>query len=152
MRERVEDEDLADGAARREAEYVPADGGVCGCEGEGVGELAVTRGGEAEPGAEGCAGDVGGDEEVADGEGGAHDVLRAHHLWAGEAFECAEDLVLHGVREAVEEEIYAEEEEADGLGGVGAEALFRGFLCGGGVVQGEDGNAEGDAADDEVFV
>ena len=113
MRQRMEDEDLTDSTACREREHIPSNGGICGHEAERFFELAAVLGAEAEEGAEGRAGDEGGEEEERDGENGGDDVLRAHHLGSREAFECAEDVVLDCVGEAVEEKVDTEEEKSE---------------------------------------
>lgn len=59
-------------------------------------------------------GEEGGEQEVEGCEGGGEKVLGDHHLGAGIGTVGSEDVVLGAIREAVEEEIDAEEEEAPG--------------------------------------
>lgn len=109
----MEDEDLSCRTTGCETQHIPANGGVCGDEGEGVREFAAAGSGEADPGAEGRAGEVRREHKVGHCEGGGHDILSAHHLRSREALESAENLVLDGVREAIEEQVDAEEEKTN---------------------------------------
>ena len=155
LRQRHVDEDLAHGATRREAQHVGEHGRVGGQEGQRVAQLAGRGGRDVERGEEGGR-EQRQDEQVGGCEGGGEDVLRGHHLRAGVGPVGGEDVVLRRVREAVEQEVDGEEEQAPcvvafrrrrGGGGGGV------FFCGGGrVPEREDRHARRHQRDDDVLV
>lgn len=126
------DENLAEGATEREAQDVTEDLGVGPHEVHCLGQFGI----------------VGVEEEVSNRQERAGCIECTHHLRTLEVLVLDEDVVLHGVGEAVKEEVHAQKHQAPGGGGLGALA----FLAGGGVVEGEDGDAGGDGGDDGVLV
>lgn len=140
MRQRVKNEDLSDCAACSKGEHVETYSGVGFDECESIAKFACRVWRKADRGGEGCGGEVGRQEEVCCCEEGAHYVLGAHHLRACKSLEAGEDLVLDSIREAVEEQVYCEQGEAEEfvcVAGVGR-SVFGAFLGGGRVVDCED--------------
>lgn len=118
---------------------------------ERLAQLArVARDVHAQPFADAGVHQVGAQHQVGGGDGGAHDVVRAHHLGSAVRPEGGEDVVLDTVCQAVEEQVDAEEQHPPGhvalvLGrGVLLALLAR--------VQREDGHAGGHGCHHEVLV
>lgn len=141
---------MADGAAGCEAQHVAGDGGVAAEEGECGGEFVCFCSGEE--GWEERLWDERGQEEVARHEERAEEVENDHHLGTGGlsiAVWRGEDVVLHGVGQAVEEEVDGEERQAvDTDGGL---RLTGGFAGLGRVVKREEGDAARHGEDDQVL-
>lgn len=109
--ERVEDEQLADGAACCETEDILERLGVARKERNGGRELRLGGGwnGKGKDSMENACGRyVRHDNQIKGCQYGGKDVLRNHHLRPGEArvdLWRREDVVLRGVRETIQEEI-----------------------------------------------
>lgn len=148
-RAKLTDKDLADGPARGEPQHVGPDAGVPGHEAERGLELARGPGDvHAEVLADARVDEPGAEDEVGGRDGGAHEVVGAHHLRARVGLEGAEDVVLGAVGEAVEQEVDAEEQQAPAAISAATRTALPGFTR----VQREDGDAGRDGGHDQVLV
>lgn len=153
MGEILTDKDLPDGAAEAEAQDVPPGARVARQEAQGGVQLAAAAGDvcHAEPLAQGGADEVGAEQQVGAGQGGAHHVVGAHHLRAAVGPELGDDVVLGAVGEPVEEQVDAEQQHAPGR----LPAVRRGLaalVLLAPRVQREDGHARRHGRDDEVLL
>ncbi|KAL9036366.1 MAG: hypothetical protein Q9214_006165, partial [Letrouitia sp. 1 TL-2023] len=149
VRQRVVDEDLANGAAGCETKGVPGDGGVRADKGDGGFELIGAGRGNTEDRKKRGVGKERGDEKIQRCEQSREDVLRDHHLRARVRAKGGEDVVLSAVRQAIEEEVNEQEKETPY--GVIFDRTGRGRFFGR-LVQRKDGHAGCNERDDEILV
>lgn len=145
---KLTDKDLPNRTARREPQHIRPNARVPRHEAQRCLELAsAARDVHAEPLAHARVHEPGAQDEVGGGDGGAHQVVGAHHLGAGVGLEGAEDVVLGAVGQAVEQQVDAQQQQAPRAIAVTAAALPSLPR-----MQGEDGDASGDGRDHEVLV
>lgn len=86
---------------------------MTGHKGQRLGQLARRAGHvHAEPLASARVDEIGAQDQVGGGDGGAHEVVGAHHLRARIGLERAKDVVLGAVGQAVEQQVDGEKEHA----------------------------------------
>ena len=148
------DKDLANGAARRKAKDILPDSWIPRHEIQrGTHLPRATSDIHTKPLPHAGGDEIRVEQEVRARDDRAHDVIGDHHLRPRVGAEGREDVVLGAVRQAVEQEVDAEQEEPPGrvrpvVGGAFAAAV----LLPAARVQRKDGHAGGDGRDDEVLV
>lgn len=146
------DKDLADGAARREAEDVLPHGGIPPHEVERGAELARTaRDVHAEPVAQPRRHEVRAREEVQARDERAHHVVGAHHLRTAIRAERLKDVVLGAIRETVKQQVDAQQQQPPRDVGVVRLGRRRRLVLAA-RMQRKDGHAGRDGRDNEVLV
>ena len=148
------DKHLSYSTTSRETQHVGPDGRVARHELEGLAELAGATGDvHAEPLADAGLDEPGAEDQVGGGDGGAHEVVGAHHLGARVGLEGAEDVVLGAVGKAVEQQVDGQQQQAPGH--VALRIVGRRVLLGAALlarVQREDGDARRHGRDHQVLV
>lgn len=150
-RERLTYEDLSDGATGCEAQDIRPDARVSRHECQRVLELAgAAHDVHAQPLADARVDQPGAQDQVRGHDGHAHEIVGAHHLGARVGLEGAEDVVLRAVREAVEQEVDAQQQQPPGAVPLGpGRPVALALLA---RVQGEDGDAGRHGGHDHVLV
>lgn len=104
----------------------------------------------AQPLADAGVHQIGAEDQVGSSDGSTHEVVRAHHLGPAVRSEGGEDVVLDTVRQAIEEQVDAQEEHSPGdVALVFGRGVLLALLSG---VQREDGDAGGHGGDNKVLV
>lgn len=150
---KLTDENLPNGTTGREAEHVPPDGGVPRHEAQRGRELARAPGDvHAEPLADARMHQPGAQAQVPGRDGGAEQVVRAHHLRARVAPERREDVVLRRVRQPVEQQVDPQQQQAPRRVRVRVRRGAVLLRLAAARVQREHGDAERHGPDDKVLV
>lgn len=143
------DEHLANGTTGRKTQYILPHSGVPSHKVQRGGHLArTTRYVHADPVAQASCDKIRADKEIRARDEGAHHVVGAHHLRTTIGSESLKDVVLGAVRQAVKEEVDAQEQESPrGVGILRNERLL--LLAG---VESEYCHAGGHGRHHEVFI